>query len=272
MLIRLLFLAALLAYAAAWGVQLRGFRRGSEGLPGGFFLLLGLAVVLHAAGLALVWWAYRAPPLVGFGAASASLAFACAAGFLVAGRVAGVWSAGLLVLPPILVLLAVATSTGAVPLEPATTFRGVWFVVHVTAVLAGYASLLMGSSAAMMYLLQFRALKGKRFGRVFRYFPSLETLDRLQGTAVAAGHAVLTLGLIVGWSFTLTFGRGLALDDPAVFFGMLTWVVYGAALVVRRLPDGRGPRSAGVTALAFAVCTMAFLGIRLGSPSNRFFL
>lgn len=271
MLIRLLLTAALLCYALAWVLLLRGFRGRGGGRAPSLSLTLGGAA-LHAVGLAVFWIQNRTPPLLGAGPASASLAFATAAGLLIVGRASERWTAGLLALPPIMILLAGAVWTGLSPTEPATAFRGGWSILHVASVLTGYASLLLGSIAAAMYLLQFRALKRKEFGNVFQFFPSLDSLDRMGGIGVAVGLAALTVGLITGWSFTLTFGRGLALGDPDVVLGLVSWIGYAVALAVRASPAGRGHRAAAFTVLAFAATTVAFMSLKARDPASEFFL
>jgi ABC-type uncharacterized transport system permease subunit len=227
---------------------------------------------IHALALAAFWIEHRTPPLVGFGPASATLAFATAVGLLIVGRASERWTAGLLALPPIMILSLAAVWAGLSPTAPATAFRGGWSVLHVVSVLTGYASLLLGSIAAAMYLLQFRALKRKEFGNVFQFFPSLDSLDRMGGIGVAVGLGALTVGLITGWSFTLTFGRGLALADPDVVLGLVTWIAYGAALAVRASPAGRGHRAAVFTVLAFAASAVAFLSLKARDPASEFFL
>ncbi len=272
MLIRLLLTMAFVCFAAAWLLQLRGFRGRGTAPRAPWLALAVVGAVLHVAGLATVWIQNRTPPLVGFGPASATLALAIAVGFLLVGRVSERWAAGLLALPPVMILLLAAVWTGVSPTRPEAGFRGGWSILHVVSVLSGYASLLLGSVAAAMYLLQFRALKRKEFGNVFRSFPSLDSLDRLGGLGVAIGMGALTVGLITGWSFTLTFGRGLALEDPDVVVGVISWVAYGIALVVRASPAGRGHRAAVFTVLAFLASTAAYMSLKARDPSSEFFL
>ncbi|MDX1577279.1 MAG: hypothetical protein R3266_02300, partial [Gemmatimonadota bacterium] len=73
-------------------------------------------------------------------------------------------------------------------------------------------------------------------------------------------------------SLTMTFDRGLALSDPDVVFGLLTWTVYAAALGGRARSGGFGPGLAGLSVLAFTVSAVAFLVLRTLSPSTEVFL
>jgi HemX protein len=256
----------------AWIHQILGFRGGGD-LHRSRSLFWGVcAAALHATALAIFWITFQTPPLVGFGPAAATLAMALVVGLFLVSRTTDRSSAGLLVLPLVLVFLAASAWVGPVPAQPASELRGPWLVAHVVSVLTGYASLLLGSVAAAMYWFQFRALKQKEFGNVFRYFPSLESLDRMNRIGLAVGLVVLAIGLLAGWSLTLTFGRGLALGDPDVGFGLLTWAVYAAALGVRWYSGGFGPRAACVSVVAFLASAIGFFALRSLGPTTEFFL
>ena len=272
MVIRLFITAAVVGYLISWIHQLLGFRgRGDSHRSRSLFWGIG-AAVLHATALAVFWVTFKTPPLVGFGPAAATLAMALVVGLFLVARTSDRSSAGLLVLPLVLVFLAASAWVGPVPAQPTSELHGSWLVAHVVSVLAGYASLLLGSVAAAMYWLQFRALKQKEFGNVFRYFPSLESLDRMNQIGVGVGLSVLAIGLLAGWSLTLTYGRGLAFGDPDVGFGLLTWTAYAVALGVRWYSGGFGPRAARVSMMAFLASATGFLALRSMGPTTEFFL
>ncbi|HKK07734.1 MAG TPA: cytochrome c biogenesis protein CcsA, partial [Gemmatimonadota bacterium] len=195
----------------AWAFLLRAFRRGGGPQESaGWWTGVG-AVLLHGAGLAAFIVRYRTLPLVGLGPASSALALAIALLALGAAIRPDRRPASLFVLPVVVGLMGLAVVVGLQPVLLRSAFRGPWFVLHVATVFLGCAGLVLGSAAGAMYVLQFRALKRKRFGSVFRFFPSLDVLDRLNRLGLAVGFPGLTVGLIAGWSWTLTYGRGLAL-------------------------------------------------------------
>lgn len=258
-----LHLAALAGYVAAWGFLARAFRSGG-GLQEsvGWWTAVG-AVLVHTLGLAWFVARYRTFPLVGLGPASSSLALAIALLTLGAAVRQERRPTALFVLPVVVVLTGLAVLVGLQPVLLQSTFRGPWFVLHVATVFVGCAGLILASAAAAMYVLQFRALKRKRFGSVFRFFPSLDVLDRLNRLGLLVGFPGLTVGLIAGWSWTLTYGRGLALGDPQVAFGVVTWLAYLVAIGVRMSPDWRGERAAFVSTGAFVVSVLTFLVLRV---------
>lgn len=267
-----LHLAALAGYLGAWAVFLRGYREGAtERAALGYRLALGSAAG-HLAALGLFAATHRTLPLVGLGPASSTLALAIALLVLVAGHLrAEARPAILFVMPMTILLLGEAVAVGVDPSVSAGAFRGPWFVVHVATAFLGYAGLAMASAAAAMYVLQFRTLKRKDFGRAFGFLPSLETLDGLNRAGLAIGYPALTLGLIAGWSWTLTYGRGWELGSPQVIFGVLTWVVYLGAVASRLAPGGRGERASHATLAAFLLTAGAFLVLRiLGTGGSSF--
>lgn len=271
-LIEVLHVLALASYLFAWGVQLRAFLRGEgeSSAPGFRPVLAGFA--LHLAGLVAFVAVYGGLPLVGLGPASATLSFILAA--FVLGTYLGpdLRAAGLFLLPLLMALLGEAIYVGIAPASLQTGFQGPWFVVHVGTAFVGYAGLILASTAGAMYVLQFRSLKEKRFGSVFRYFPSLEGLDGLNRVGLAIGFPALTLGLVAGWSYTLTYGQGLALENPQVLLGVVTWVAYLGAIWARFRPTWSEERAAMVSTVAFLVTLLVFLFLRITVAQSPFFL
>lgn len=270
--IQFLHLAALSGYLGAWALFVRAFREGSDRLPSYGWKVTAAAGVLHVAALVGFTVRYGTLPLVGLGPASSTLALLIVLLVVAASFRADVRPTALFLLPLVLLLLAEALAVGIHPAVQQTAFRGVWFAAHVTVTFLGYAGLAMASAAALMYVLQFRSLKQKDFGSVFRFFPSLETLDQLNRAGVEIGLTALTLGLAAGWSWTLTYGRGLDLGNPQVIFGIVTWTAYLGAVLLRLLPGGRDDRSATATVGAFVVTAAAFGLLRLTGGGSGFFL
>jgi ABC-type transport system involved in cytochrome c biogenesis permease subunit len=176
-------------------------------------------------------------------------------------------------LPLIAVLAALALVLGLHPTGTPLAFRGVWFAFHVLAALVGYAGLTMAFAAGLLYLLQFRALKSKRLGRVFRYFPALPTLDLLGRWAVAIGFPALTLALLLGWAWTVRFQNSFAPRNPQVIWGVCTWVAFLAVIAARSAGSaGRERRAAVASVLAFVAVVALYLVLRLSLVAGRLFL
>jgi HemX protein len=234
--------------------------------------VLGAGLVGHAAALAAYALRYEQLPLAGLGPGLSTLTFLIALLLLAgAGRREG-RPIGLVLAPLCTVLLGAALLIGVEPSASELAFRGVWFGLHVMLAFVGYACLALAFAAGLLYLLQFRELKEKRLGRVFRYFPSLTTLDMVGRRAIVVGFPGLSLGIALGWAWTLRYQRSLAFGDPEVIWGILTWFVFFALLFMRAGGAGRERRAALANVVGFLVVVTAYLVLRVSMTSGRMFL
>lgn len=256
--------------AALLGVSLA---RSAPRLPAAATACLALAVAAHAGAL----WAYAAEhgelPLVGLGPSLSVLALLVAIGSLLLATLGRTGPLGLVLVPVAAALAAVAEVAGMRPDTQELAFRGPWFVLHVVLAMAGYAGLTVAFAAGLMYLLQFRQLKGKRFGAVFRFFPPLETLDRIGRRALMAGLPVLGLALLLGWAWSERFGPPMRPGNPKVVLGVITLAVFAAALAARAGEgSARARRGALASVVGFALVVTAYVLLRATESSGAGFL
>jgi ABC-type uncharacterized transport system permease subunit len=264
--------AALLGYLGAGALVVTSLAAGRRTLPRAGVALIGAAVVLHALGLTAFTSRFGELPLVGLAASFSSLAFLIGAALLGTMHLSTTRPVALVLLPLIAVLLAIALTMGLVPGGAPMQFRGIWFAAHVVLAFVAYTSLALAFAAGLLYLIQFRALKGKHFGRAFRFFPPLETLDRLRQLALWIGLPTLSFALVLGWAWTVRFRNSLATQNPQVIWGVVTWFVFAVALLTRRGGAGAERRAANAAVAGFAVVVVTYMLLRILMADGRAFL
>jgi HemX protein len=228
--------------------------------------------VVHLAELVVYSREFHELPLVGLGPSLSVFALLIAVGSLGLATLGRTGPVGLVLVPVAAAVAAVAEIVGVQPSRQALEFRGPWFVFHVVLAFVGYAGLTVAFAAGLMYLIQFRELKSKRFGATFRFFPPLDTLDRIVRGALVTGMAFLTLALLVGWAWSERFGRPLAPGNPKVVWGILTWLVFAGALAAR-LGGGRPARRAALASVVgFTLVVVGYLLLRVGEHAGGAFL
>jgi ABC-type uncharacterized transport system permease subunit len=167
-----------------------------------------------------------------------------------------------LILPPLAALMAFVALLfpSREVVLPDTQQKG-WFVFHVGISVLGMAALCLAFAMAVIYLLQDRALKAKRKGRVMERLPSLEACDRIGYLAVLWGFPLLTVGIATGqavlWVKYGTFWMG----GPKQIFPILAWVVLAVLLYARLVRGFRGRKSAYLTIAGFALGLLTVLGM-----------
>jgi HemX protein len=263
---------ALLLYLGASGMLAAAFAGGRVVAPRGGVALIGGGMAVHAAGLVAYTLRHGELPLVGLAPSLCTLAFLIAL-FVFVTTLSESGPVGIVLVPLVSLLLGIALALGIAPSGQALAFRGPWFTFHVLFAFIGYAGLTVAFAAGLLYLLQFRELKGKRLGRVYRFFPALPVLDVLGRRALAIGFPALSAALLLGWAWTMRFQRSLAAADPEVIWGVLTWLTFVALFAARvaRSPNS-ARRAAFASVIGFTFVVVSYLVLRLFAAGGRVFL
>jgi ABC-type uncharacterized transport system permease subunit len=268
-----LHLVALIFYLAVAGMLAGslagGGRRGAPRLAG---LAAVGAVAAHSAALGAYLLACREFPLVGFAPSLSVLGFLIGLFFLVTASLGEVRTLGVVLSPLVALVLGIALFGGIEPAGELTTFHGFWLYTHITLAFLGFTGLALAFAAGLVYLLQFRELKGKRLGRIFRFFPALGILDRIGWWALVGGFFALSLGLLVGWAWAIRFEQGWAVREPKVIWGLLTWVIFVSALLARGVGAGCRRRGAVVSVFGFLLVVIVYVVLRVTEATGGVFL
>ena len=171
-------------------------------------------------------------------------------------RILGVYAAPLVTL---ITIISLHIPRNAVPVK--NILNNFWTVFHVFVILVGEASFALACGLGMLYLIQEYSIKSKRHGFFFRRLPSLELLDNAGYACIAAGFAMLTLGLISGFLYAKIIWGRLWSWDPKEVCSAIAWLLYAAILHGRLALGWRGRRSAVMAVIGFAVLLFTFIGV-----------
>ncbi len=136
-------------------------------------------------------------------------------------------------------------------------FHSPLFAVHASLGLLGYAGFGVGACYAFLFLRMYIELKRGQFSLFFGKLPPLEVLEQMMRDAMLTGFVGLTGTVVSGavWADRLFDGPWLA--DPKIIITMLTWLFYGAVLLLARLRRWRGRRLAWASLLGFAAIVLS---------------
>jgi cytochrome c-type biogenesis protein CcsB len=155
-------------------------------------------------------------------------------------------------------LLSAAALPAEVPtLEP--VLKTVW--LHVILSMLGTVGFAVAFVAGLMYLIQERLLKSKRFNVLYSKLPPLDYLDHLNQQSIVLGFPLLTLGIITG-AISAEFAQGSYLNwNPEQLWALVTWVFYFVVLLGRLMVGWRAKRAAYLTIIGFAGVVLTFIGV-----------
>ena len=217
-----------------------------------------IAAVLHAVAIVEMGMAAGRVPVENFFQTLSLCALLIAVLFLVVEWKYQFASTAVALFPMVFVMVLVAVAGLERPVAPFGSLgvRDAWLAAHIVLVIAGYASLLLTSVAAVCYLIQERRLKLKKGGRFLEKLPPLATLDNLISGSLGVAFVLITLGLVlvITWEFMYAHAGTAWISDPRVTVSLVTWALLLATTYLRATAGWRG-RKAAVMALVVLGCS-----------------
>jgi ABC-type uncharacterized transport system permease subunit len=260
---------AITLYIAAAGLAAVPFARAIPAPVRGVVWLLSAGIAMHVLALADFVHVHGQPPLTGLGPALSFAGALVAITLLVVEALAREVSLTLFAAPLAALLTVFANVAGMVAGPEPDGIRGVWLTSHIALSFLGIAAFATAAGAATMYLVERRELKSRRFGAIFRFFPPLETLDRVNHVAVVAGWLALTVGTGLAASYALEYRTGHTLK---VVWALSAWAAVTALTVGRVVRGWCARRAAVITNALFAGVVALYIAFRVIDPLKGRFL
>ena len=255
-------------YAIAWTAYLCLFLRNTEGGKVWSRRGLDLTILLHLVTIVLRAIDQGRVPMASPVEFLSLLAFATLLIYAVIEHRMGVRQTGVLIvgLAALMQIVASSIAPGLRVTDPLLEDPG--YTGHAALVLLAYAALSLSFLYAVLYLVQMRQLRAKRFGLWFRRLPPLDTLERMSVGAANLGVPLLFGALVLGhlWLYRLAdrVGPDLAAQltpfDPKILVSWVIFLGYTLGLVGHRWWGWRGRRMT-VLAISAYLAVVATMGV-----------
>jgi ABC-type uncharacterized transport system permease subunit len=256
---------AITCYVGAAALAATPFARPVGAPVRGVAALLAAGVLAHAVGLLEYAMRVGQLPLTGLGPSLSFAGLVLAATLLVVELAARDVSLTLVAAPLAAVPTICANLIGLVPgLEPAGA-RGSWLIAHIALSFLGIAAFATAAAAGCMYLVERRELKSRRFGAIFRFFPPLDTLDRVNHVAAIAGWLGLTLGVVLAVTYSLAYRE---LSILKVVWAMGAWLAVSGIALGRVVGGWQARRAAVYSSVSFAAVVVLYVAFRFAESNG----
>lgn len=227
---------------------------------------MGVGFFLHTIALIADWVIYGEYPLFYLREALAFVAWALVGSYFLVLYRYQARPLGIFTLPLVSVLIFVAITTRSEPVssvEASSVSASRLFPLHAGLLFFAYAAFFVVFVASIMYLLQERELKLKKFSAIFHRLPSLTTVNEIATSSAAIGLTLLTVGIATGMVWSSSRDGRLWHNDPKEIFAALTWLLYLFLILYRSTAGWRGRRAAWMGVLGFVLVLCTFFGARL---------
>jgi len=249
-----LFPATLALYAVACALYLAHLMAGSVGLARAARGALAAAFASQA--LDIGWLCMQGQhPVVNAREALSFAAWLICCAYLLASVRIRIPVVGALVVPVTMVLDLAARLSPSKEVARGISTLG---AVHITLATAGVALFAVAAGGAVIYLIEERALKAHRAGRLFKRGAALETLDTLNRRCITLGFPLYTIAMVTGamWVAQLHL-NGVFTVQYAI--SAAAWLLYAGLLLARVTAGWRGRRAALITLAGFAATAAVVL-------------
>ncbi len=173
---------------------------------------------------------------------------------------------GVFLLPPVLVLIALARFTRDWQPFSRVEAVGFWRSVHALAMTVGAAAVLMGFIAGLMYLTKSYRLKTKLTGRSDFKLPNLERLQLMNRNCLVVSTIAVGIGLFSGvvmnlnrWGYVSWGEGGVVLSS--ILFG---WLLLATAFEFLYQPARQGRKVVYLTLASFGFLVLTMIGVFSG--------
>jgi ABC-type uncharacterized transport system permease subunit len=142
-------------------------------------------------------------------------------------------------------------------------FHDPLFALHVSLALLGYAAFAVAGAYAFLFLQLYRDLKAGRFSTFYGKLPPLAVLERMMLVALGHGFGALTGALATGALWAARLYPGDWLHDPKILATLITWAIYGLALLLRRLRRWQGRQTALASLAGLGTILFSLVAVNL---------
>jgi hypothetical protein len=179
-------------------------------------------------------------------------------------------SVGLFLLPPVLLLVGLASLTRTWAPFSRVEAVGLWRSIHGLAMMVGTAAVLMGFIAGLMYLTQAYRLKTKQAGGRRLRLPTLERLQTMNRHCLVVSTVAVGIGLLAGVIMNLNRWGNVAWTEGGVILSLvlLIWLMAATAVEFFYPPARQGRKIVYLTLASFGFLVLAMYGI-LSSEHGR---
>ena len=213
-------------------------------------------LLVHVAGIASRWAAIgHGPMLTKYeNLSSYALAVAIIALYLLQRR-PSLRQITVVLYPVAFLMLGLGLYTGPESVNLPPTFSGVWLVLHVCFYFLAFATALTGVGASILLMLgpHARQQTTERFG-------GREELDSAAYQYAGLAFTFWAVGMLTGsiWAYN-AWGRYWGWD-PVETWSLVTWLVFGLYLHLRRFFAWDGRKAAWLLIVSFAFAVMSLFG------------
>ncbi len=169
------------------------------------------------------------------------------------------------------ILQIISEIFSGIPHHQKKLFENPFFVWHTSLAITSYAAFIIGAVYGALYLLLFKNIKNKRFGRFFKRMPSLEELDEMNLKSCFIGFILLVPAILLGyfWKHNL-YGHSFYLDSK-ILTSFLLCILYLFQIIAHFKLSWPGKKRSYLSILGVSLALVSMVVGNLTTNFHNFF-
>lgn len=221
-------------------------------------LLVGAGLVTHTLFLILLGIERRHFPLTNLPESLSFLAWTLSLTFIVTSFRYKLNVLGAFVLPLVSSLMILSEFAWEENQAIPPLLRSKWVYFHSTVAFLAYAAFFLTFVSGVLYLIQEKELKSKKFRFLYFRLPSLQVCDELLRRSLFAGFTLMSLAIITGAFWAQQVWGQFWRWDPKETAALITWTIYLVLIYYRLTAGWRGRRAAYISIVGFISVVFTF--------------
>ena len=146
------------------------------------------------------------------------------------------------------------------------------FAIHASLNIIGYTAFSIGAIYAVMYLIQYKNIKQKRFTRLYEQLPPITYLENMSKRSILIGIILMGVGLFLGHLQTKNMFGHFFLLDAKVILTDLIWILYLTLYIVSQVKKISSRTMAYLSVTGFVVLVVGALFVfTMGKTFHEFY-
>ncbi len=146
------------------------------------------------------------------------------------------------------------------------------FAIHASLNVIGYTALAISAIYALMYIIQYKNIKQRRFNRIYDQLPPVTYLENMSKRAVLIGIILMGVGIMLGHFQTKqAFGRYFYWD-PKVIMTDFIWLMYLGVYVTSHFKKWSARSMAYLSIFGFSILLVSIIIVfSIGKSFHEFY-
>lgn len=129
--------------------------------------------------------------------------------------------------------------------------------LHVVSAILGYAGFTVSAVYGILFLVMYKKIKKSKFDLIYNRLPSLEIMERLSYDSLVIGFVLLTIALIIGFTWLPSAFPEFSYFDPKIVSTTIVWLIFAVGILTKIIAKWYGKKVIYFSLIGFGAAILS---------------